>query len=112
MKWPCPHTTYGFIHSKHPEGGKGIDTYMACVEVSGAAGLPEGAVSAVIPGGKYAVFTVKGGLGDIPRAYGYINEEWMPASGYQEARCGAVEAYDERFVPDGTCEFEIWVAVK
>lgn len=100
-------TTYGVIYSST---GDAIDTYLACVEVSQFGALPEGAVAYTVPGGTYAIFTIHGGLGDIARAYSEVNG-WMPESGYTHSRCGAVEVYDQRFVPNGLCEFDIRVAV-
>ncbi len=102
-----PETLYGVIY---PSGGGPIDTYLACVEVSEFGELPDGCQAYTVPAGSYAVFTIRGGLGDMQRAYGEVNT-WLPASAYKEARCGAVEVYDERFVPSGLCEFDVRVAV-
>lgn len=107
-----PGCSYGYVYASEamPVGQKGIDTYLAGVEVAGRTPVPEGLSCATIPAGLYAVFTVEGGLGDIARAYGFINEQWLPNSGY-DGRCGAVEVYDERFVPSGASRFEIRIPV-
>lgn len=101
--------SYGFISGKEPMR---VDSYLAGVEVSVVDALPEGTVTRMIPAGTYAVFTVRGGLGKVGPAYGYINQQWMPKSKYRDARCGALERYDARFAPNDACQFEIWVAVE
>ena len=106
-----PGALFGYIFSRSGRADS-IDTYLACVEVSGHLDYPEGIATATIPAGEYAAFTVKGGLGDIHAAYHHINHDWLPKSGYAPATCGAVEFYDNRFVPNGTCEFEIWTPVE
>lgn len=106
--------SYGYPHPSpsFPEGVKGIDSYLAGVPVLPDAPLPPGMVEAVVPAGSYAVFEVAGALPSIGPAYDFINREWMPGSGYEEARCGAVEVYGPRFVPGASCGFEIRVAVQ
>jgi len=106
-----PGVSYGFMFARDCPL-PGIDTYLAGVEVASFDDVPEGAATGTIPAGEYAVFTVDGGIGNTPGAYGYINDTWMPQSGYKEARCGAVEAYGKRFVPSSESQFEIWVAVE
>lgn len=103
-----PEVSYGFIH---PSGQAGIDCYLAGVAVSSFDDQPADLAQAVIPGGQYAVFTVRGGLGSIGAAYQYINHEWLPNSPYREARCGAVEVYGPSFVADLTSWFQIRMAV-
>lgn len=109
-----PGRTYGYVFASErmPAGVTGIDTYLAGVEAPEGTPTPEGLSSATVPAGLYAVFTVEGGLGDIGRAYDEITQGWLPAAPYEEARCGAVEVYDERFVPSTDSRFEIRVAIR
>jgi AraC family transcriptional regulator len=104
-----PRVVYGAIRA---EEGPRPDRYLAGVEVSEVGELPEGLVAGGVPEGLYAVFSVDGSLNAIGEAYGFINEAWMPSSGYREARCGATEVYGPRFVPSNECQFEIWIAVE
>jgi AraC family transcriptional regulator len=104
-----PRVVYGAIRLAT---GPRPDRYLAAIEVSQVGELPAGLVAGSIPEGLYAVFTVDGSLNAIVDAYAFINETWMPGSGYREARCGATEVYDHRFAPSGDCQFEIWVSVE
>jgi AraC family transcriptional regulator len=106
-----PGVSFGYAYAQDCPT-PGIDTYLAGIEVTCFDDVPERLAKVTVPAGQYAAFTVKGGLGAIPEAYGFINETWLPQSGFREARCGAVEVYDERFVPSGLSEFEIRVAVE
>ena len=58
---------------------------------------------------KYAVFECT--LPTIGQTYGYIMEQWQPASGYQRADAPDFEVYDEKWDmndPQGSPMYIYW----
>ena len=88
-------------------------TYVAAVQTSTLATIPEGMTGVSIAANRYAVFTHAGGLGPpLTAAVSYIFGTWLGESGYQT--CGPdLEVYDERFDPlTGSGDILIYVPIK
>jgi len=105
---------YGACFAAPENAGEGEFEYMACMEVTEVADTPDGMLVRQIPAHKYAVFTHKGKLHNLPETYKYIYETWLPQSGVElhEDKFD-MELYDERFIVDADeAEFDILVAIK
>jgi AraC family transcriptional regulator len=89
------HATYGIV-GKHEDTGE-FD-YVAGLNVSPAADVPEGMVSLDVPAQTYAVFSCT--LPTIGHTLDYIHGTWLTASGYRQADGPALELYDEKFNPE------------
>ena len=89
------HATYGIV-GKHEDTGE-FD-YVAGLNVSPAADVPEGMVSWDVPAQTYAVFSCT--LPTIGRTLDHIFKTWLPASDYQHADGPALELYDDEFDPN------------
>jgi AraC family transcriptional regulator len=74
--------------------------YLACVEVSSAADLPNGMLSRELCGGKHAIFTHKGSMSRIDRTLGYVYGSWLPRSGHQLRDAPEIEIYGGKFDPE------------
>jgi AraC family transcriptional regulator len=87
--------------------------YMACTEVSEFENVPEGMLTKVIPGGRYAVFTHKGKLEKLEHTMNYIFGSWLSRSGESLRDAPDLEIYDQRFVyGSDTSELDIYIPVK
>ena len=71
--------------------------YIAAVPVTNNAKVPEGMVSTTIPAGRYAVFTHRGAIAELPHTINYIWGTWLPQCGYERREGPDFELYDERF---------------
>jgi AraC family transcriptional regulator len=89
------HATYGVVGNYEDSGE--FD-YVAGINVSAAAEIPEGMVSWDIPAQTYAVFSCT--LPTIGSTLEHIHGTWFPASGYRQADGPAIELYDEDFDPE------------
>jgi AraC family transcriptional regulator len=89
------HNTYGVV-GNYEESGE-FD-YVAGINVSAAAEVPEGMVSWDMPAQTYAVFSCT--LPAIGKTLEYIHGTWLPASDYRQAAGPALELYDEEFDPE------------
>ena len=86
--------------------------YLAAVEVSRDAEVPEGFVSRIVPAGTYAVFTHKGKIEEISNTFNYIFGEWFRSSGKTPVMQDLLELYPDGF--DGASEdsqMQIWVPI-
>lgn len=85
--------------------------YVAALPVRTADNVPEGMVVCRIPAGRYAVFTHKGPIANLPLTLKYIWGTWLPGSDYKYADGQPdFELYDDRFCPDGAdSEFDIYI---
>jgi AraC family transcriptional regulator len=99
----------------------GALAYSAAIEVERGAfkkrPVPAGLTAKTLPGGRFAVFTLKLTNGDIGgelrRTFGYIYGTWVPKSGIKLRAQYDLELYDERFDPKTLSgEIDIWVPVK
>ncbi len=88
-------------------------TYFCGAEVTHTNFVPEGMVVHVVPASKYAKFTHYGSLDGLSKTYGYIYNQWLPQSGYQEGSGDELELYDMDFHPDGmNSKMYIFVPIK
>jgi AraC family transcriptional regulator len=96
-----------------PDAPNGEFEYVAGLEVSQVADVPDGMVVREVPAAQYAVFTHLGSLEKLPATYEYINRTWIPQSGYRLIEGLDFELYDEDFkdfAPDS--KFYIYVPIK
>jgi len=86
--------------------------YIAGRPVSRLDDVPEGMVAVKIPKRKYARFTHKGPLTNLPHTVNYIWGTWLPKSEYKHAHSPDFELYDERFDAKSlTGEIDIFVPI-
>ncbi len=98
--------TYGVSYDI---GGDGNFRYMAGMEWDD---VPDGMDTMDVPGGRYAVFTHKGTVGDLPKTIYSIWNKALPDHGIEPAVAPEFERYDERFdAVTGRGEVEIWIPV-
>jgi AraC family transcriptional regulator len=103
------HVAYGVCYNTRE--AEGFD-YIAGVEVSDAAALPQDFVSLPLTPQRYAVFTHAGHISSVRGTFMAIFNDWLPGSGLQSADAAVFERYDERFDGrTGLGGFEIWVPV-
>lgn len=69
--------------------------YLACVEVTQNATVPEGMEKWEIPAADYAVFQTQ--LQNIASTYQQVMREWLPTSGYQISSDYSLEYYGSKF---------------
>jgi AraC family transcriptional regulator len=93
-------TLYGYCEDPPGKGREKEIYYVACVEVPPGTAVPAGMIERPIPGGRYAVFTHRGGLESLRETFGYAYNIWFPESN-EKIRAGAphLEVYDARFQP-------------
>lgn len=85
----------------------------AAVEVADANEFPTEMEMFIIPTGLYAVFLHKGPASEGPRTYGYIFQNWLPASGYLLDNRPHFAVMGEKYKNDSAdSEEEIWVPVR
>lgn len=105
----------GVCMSKHPDIPiKEGDTfvYIAGRPVSSLSEVPQGMVAVKIPKRKYAKFTHKGQLTNLPHTVNYIWGTWLPKSEFKHANSPDFELYDERFdVKTLSGEIDIFVPI-
>lgn len=86
--------------------------YIAGRPVSSLDEVPEGMVAVKLPRRKYAKFTHKGLLTNLPHTVNYIWGTWLPKSEYKHAHSPDFELYDERFdVKTLSGEIDIFVPI-
>lgn len=84
----------------------------AGAEVSEFVGIPDGMETLEAPGGPYAVFPYRGMSGD-PAPFRYIQDIWLPASGYVLDNRPHFEILGKNFrIGDPTSEEQIWIPVR
>jgi AraC family transcriptional regulator len=92
--------------------------YLAGVEVSSAADVPDELSVVRIPDIAYAVFPHDGHVSSLKDTIATIWNDWLPASGLRVGRMDEempdiLEQYDESFNPKtGMGGMEIWVPIK
>ncbi len=111
-----PGYTLGVCFSQHPDIVKqegDAFTYIAGLPVTTLADIPAGMVGTTIPASRYAVFTHKGLLSNLPLTISYIWGTWIPKGEYKRRESPDFELYDERFDPESeTGEFDIYVPIE
>ena len=102
--------TYGVCANFDHDGG--LD-YIAGVEVTSFADIPNGLTTIRIPERRYAVFTHRGHISAIKATFKAIWSQWLPSSGQKAADAPEFERYDARFNPQtGAGEVEIWLPLE
>jgi AraC family transcriptional regulator len=97
---PNPQVAYG-VNLYPPEFTDARKwNYLAAVQVSTLEDIPLSAFAVTLPPSLYAIFTVRGGLEEVPAVYRRAYNEWLPQSDYQLSHPFDFERYDERFHPD------------
>ena len=83
-------------------------------EVISVEKVPQGMISKILCGGKYAVFTHKGRMNTLQMTYEYIWGTWVLCSGFEIDQRDDFEFYDERFLgpENDLSEFDIFIPVK
>lgn len=71
--------------------------YIAASPVTGLEDIPSGMVACELPGGRYAKFTHKGKVSNLPHTVDYIWGTWLPKGLYEFRDAPDFELYDERF---------------
>lgn len=113
-----PHVMYGFEdYSEDFNADPLAFYYMAAVEISEGADIPEGMTIKKIPKSLYAVFTVNGNNanGEIGKAFRYIYDIWLPNSQYclSDTLCADFEYYDERWdCRSASAQLDLYIPVK
>ena len=88
---------------------KPID-YVAGMAVDTTEGGPDGTEVCEIPGAQYAVFSCE--FKDIGPTYGYIWNEWLKASSFQQDTAKLGFDYFPPGTTDGSSQIQIWFPVK
>ena len=92
--------------------GAGNFDYIASVEVSCFADLPDNFSRLQIPAQKYAVFSHQNHISSIRNTVYTIWNKWLPESKHHQSKTPDFERYDERFDPQsGTGVVEIWAPI-
>jgi AraC family transcriptional regulator len=91
---------------------KGCD-YMAALEVTDLASVPDDIQTATIPAATYAIFAQPGHITLMRPTIMSIWQNWLPTSGYTAAEAPLIEYYPPAFDGmTGNGGFEIWLPVK
>jgi AraC family transcriptional regulator len=106
---PISRVAYG-VCCDADEGGR--FRYLAGIEVGGGIEMPKGMDFVDIPAGRYAVFTHRGHVSDLPKSVYTIWNKSLPDAGLVPAKAPDFELYDRRFDPKtGRGVVEIWIPV-
>jgi AraC family transcriptional regulator len=85
----------------------------AVVEVSHPGDVPDGMMSYVLQGGKYAVFVHNGPAIAFPKTMAFISQEWLPASGHAVDSREHFEILEEGYSPtDPNAKEEVWIPIR
>lgn len=91
----------------------GTFRYLAGVEIPDTAPVPEGMTTVAIPARRYAVFTHRGHISDLPKTVYTIWNQALPGASLTPACAPEFELYDQRFDPQtGRGSVEIWIPLK
>lgn len=112
MKRADNYVTYG-VCEMDPSLPEGHMRYYASAEIARPEDAPPEFAVKRVPAGKYAVFKHVGALEDLRKTYEYINQVWLPKSGYKRADRPDLEVYTHEFhdfQPDSV--LYLWVPVE
>jgi AraC family transcriptional regulator len=98
---------YGVCHSF----GNGLMDYLVGVEVKDPGQVPGYMYTLTIPKRKTAVFLHEGDIAGLPKTWGKIFDEWLPAAKLEVAQGPQFEVYGEEF-NNGDDRIEIYIPVK
>jgi len=106
----------GVCAAQHPDIGKrdgDAFTYIAGLPVTSLDDIPPGMVATKLLASRYAVFTHKGPLADLPHTISYIWGTWVPKGECKRREIADFELYDDRFDPESeSSEFDIYVPIE
>lgn len=103
---------YDYLYFDRYDPDKEFEKWAA-IEVSDFDTVPRGMETLKLPGGLYSVFTYKGSASEGGKAFRYIFETWIPASGYELDCRPHFEILGEKYKnEDPDSEEEIWIPVK
>jgi AraC family transcriptional regulator len=74
--------------------------------------VPEGLAFRTIPKGRYAVFTIKGGVSEIQKGVETIYKNWLSNTSYELADAPSFERYNDTWTGEEDSEMEIWIPIK
>ncbi len=90
----------GICCNQHPgvekKPGHSI-VYIAASPVDKFEDIPQGMVKCELPAGRYAMFTHKGRISELPHTVDYIWGTWLPKGEYEFRDAPDFELYDHRF---------------
>ena len=87
--------------------------YIAATPVQKCDSIPEGMVRCDLPAGRYAKFTHKGAIADLPHTVDYIWGTWLPKGECEFRDAPDFEVYDDRFCAETMQgEIDIYVPIK
>lgn len=105
-----PQAAYGVCYDADDAGNF---RYVAGTTVTADTTVPDDMQRVRIPAGRYAVFTHRGHIADLPKTVYTIWNKALPDSGYRLREAPDFERYDQRFdVATGRGEVEIWMPVE
>jgi AraC family transcriptional regulator len=85
----------------------------AAVEVGDSIEIPEGVERLAVPDGKYAVFTIRGGVEEFTAVAREIYVSWLPDSGHIADDRPHFSVMGEKYIHgDPMSEEELWVPIK
>ena len=103
-----PDIAYGLTANMNMSTGE-FD-YMAGLQVSSTADIPDGMVPYDVPAQTYAVFSCM--IPTLREVFDHIYSIWLPSSGYVRAAGPELELYGESFDPrDPAATFEVYIPV-
>lgn len=91
-----PYVSYGLMDNFNPQTS--VFDYMAGNAVERVETLPVGMSRWDVPANTYAVF--ESSIPKLGESFGYIFNDWLPASGYEQVASPYFERYGENFSPD------------
>lgn len=97
-----------------PEQKTGEDDfrYLICSEAENLNDVPEGFAFRIIPKGRYAVFTIRGGFSEIQNGVASIYKNWLSNTNYELADAPSFEKYNDAWTGKDDSEMEIWIPIK
>ena len=96
--------------SAHKRSGEESFSYFVGYQAAEGTAAPKNSFEATVPGGTYAVFSVKNS--QLRETMDHIYASWLPASGYDLGGSPVVERYGADWRKAGDAVMEIWFPVQ